>query len=94
MNTGSKYHLTRSMSKKGRSPDNSACEGFFGLIKNAIFYGRDWRGVSIDEFITLLNSYLHWFREKRIKQKLGYKSPIQYRASIGIPFILNRSLNC
>lgn len=89
-----KYHLTRSMSKKGCSPDNSACEGFFGLIKNAIFYGRDWRGVSIDEFITLLNNYLHWFREKRIKQKLGYKSPIQYRASIGIPFISNRSLNC
>lgn len=89
-----KYHLTRSMSKKGRSPDNSACEGFFGLIKNAIFYGRDWRGVSIDEFITLLNNYLHWFREKRIKQKLGYKSPIQYRASIGISFILNGSLNC
>ena len=89
-----KYHLTRSMSKKGCSPDNSACEGFFGLIKNAIFYGRDWRGVSIDEFITLLNNYLHWFREKRIKQKLGYKSPIQYRASIGISFILNGSLNC
>jgi len=26
--------LTRSMSRKGCSPDNSACEGFFGSIKN------------------------------------------------------------
>ena len=26
--------LTRSMSRKGCSPDNSACEGFFGRIKN------------------------------------------------------------
>ena len=26
--------LTRSMSKKGCSPDNSACEGFFGRLKN------------------------------------------------------------
>ena len=89
-----KYHLTRSMSQKGCSPDNSACEGFFGVIKNAIFYGRDWKGVSIDEFIKFLNDYIHWFREKRIKQKLGYKSPIQYRASIGIPFLQNRVLEC
>lgn len=89
-----KYHLTRSMSQKGCSPDNSACEGFFGVIKNAIFYGRDWKGISIDEFISFLNDYLHWFREKRIKQKLGFKSPIQYRASIGIPFHQNIALNC
>lgn len=32
--------LTRSMSKKGCSPDNSACEGFFGRLKNEIFYDR------------------------------------------------------
>lgn len=32
----------RSMSKKGCSPDNSACEGFFGRLKNEFFYGRDW----------------------------------------------------
>jgi probable transposase for insertion sequence element IS1353 len=54
-----KYHLTRSMSQKGCSPDNSACEGFLGVIKNAIFYGRNWKGVSIDEFIMVLNDYLH-----------------------------------
>ena len=32
--------LTRSMSKKGCSPDNSACEGFFGRLKNEMFYDR------------------------------------------------------
>ena len=30
--------LTRSMSKKGCSPDNAACEGFFGRLKNELFY--------------------------------------------------------
>lgn len=34
-----KARLTRSMSKKGCSPDNSACEGFFGRLKNEMFYG-------------------------------------------------------
>ncbi|WP_139796019.1 DDE-type integrase/transposase/recombinase [Clostridium acidisoli] len=29
-----KAGLTRSMSKKGCSPDNSACEGLFGRLKN------------------------------------------------------------
>ncbi len=83
------YGLTRSMSKKGCSPDNSACEGFFGILKNAMFYGRDWKDVSVKEFIVGLDDYLHWFREKRIKKKLGYKSPIDYRASLGIPFSMN-----
>ena len=33
------------MSKKGCSPDNSACEGFFGRLKNEFFYYRDWDGA-------------------------------------------------
>lgn len=88
-----KYHLIRSMSKKGCSPDNSACEGFFGVIKNAIFYGRNWNGVTVDAFISFLNDYLLWFREKRVKQILGYNSPIAYRAAIGIPFVADRTLS-
>lgn len=32
--------FARSMSKKGCSPDNSACEGLFGRMKNEMFYGR------------------------------------------------------
>jgi len=50
--------LTRSMSKKGCTPDNAACEGFFGRIKNEMFYGRFWFGISLDEFINTLDSYL------------------------------------
>lgn len=35
-----KAGLTRSMSKKGCSPDNAACEGFFGRLKNEMFNNR------------------------------------------------------
>lgn len=76
--------LTRSMSKKGCSPDNSACEGFFGRIKNEMFYCREWRGVSTEEFIAILDNYLHWYNEKRIKMSLGGMSPLEYRRHIGI----------
>ena len=50
-----KAGLVRSMSKKGYSPDNSACEGFFGRLKNEMFYGESWKNVSIDDFITILD---------------------------------------
>ena len=76
--------LTRSMSKKGCSPDNSACEGFFGRLKNEMFYGQVWKDVSIDEFIIILDEYIHWYSEKRIKLSLGGMSPLQYRRSLGL----------
>ena len=47
--------LICSMSKKGCSPDNSACEGFFGRLKNEMFYGLSWQDASIDEFIKILD---------------------------------------
>ncbi len=76
--------LTRSMSKKGCSPDNSACEGFFGRLKNEMFYGHSWKDVTIEEFIRILDDYIHWYAEKRIKLSLGGMSPIQYRMSLGL----------
>ena len=50
--------LVRSMSKKGCPPDNSACEGFFGRLKNEMFYCRTWVNVSSNEFIKILGEYL------------------------------------
>lgn len=79
-----KAGLTRSMSKKGCSPDNSACEGVFGRIKNEMFYNTDWTGISISDFIEILNNYLVWYNEVRIKKSLGYKSPMEYRRSLGL----------
>lgn len=76
--------LTRSMSKKGCSPDNAACEGFFGRLKNEMFYGRSWMGVSIDAFIGELDAYIRWYNEKRIKLSLGGMSPLEYRRSLGL----------
>ena len=76
--------LIRSMSKKGCSPDNSACEGFFGRLKNEMFYNRSWRGVTIEEFIKKLDAYLHWYNEDRIKESLNWMSPLEYRRSLGL----------
>lgn len=65
-----KAELTRPMSKKGCSPDNSACEGFFGRLKNEMFYSYSWTGIKIDQFIEQLDTYIRWYGEKRIKLSL------------------------
>lgn len=79
-----KAGLTRSMSKKGCSPDNSACEGFFGRLKNEMFYGYSWQDVSIEQFIDAVDEYMHWYVEKRVKMSLGGLSPLEYRRKLGI----------
>jgi transposase-like protein len=53
-------------------------------LKMEMFYYRSWKGVSIDEFISILNGYLHWYNSKRIKKSLGFKSPMDYRRSLGL----------
>ena len=79
-----KAGLERSMSKKGCSPDNAACEDLFGRLKNEMFYCQDWTGVKISEFIDILNNYLLWYNTKRIKTSLGNMSPWEYRQSLGM----------
>ena len=76
--------LVRSMSRKGCSPDNARCEGFFGRLKTEFFYGRDWSEVTIEEFMGMLDAYLRWYRDVRIKSDLDYRSPMQYRRDLGL----------
>ena len=70
--------LTCSMFKKKCSPDSAACEGFFGRLKNEMFYGRSWIGVSPDDFAQELDDYINWYNRKRIKL-----SPMEYRQYLG-----------
>ena len=76
--------LIRSMSRKGCSPDNAACEGFFGRLKTELFYPRDWQSTTLEQFIQAVDTYLCWYNEKRIKISLGSLSPLEYRASLGL----------
>ena len=80
----SDVRLTRSMSRKACSPDNAACEGFFGRLKNELFYARNWMNTTIDEFTAELDAYIRWYNEARIKISLGSMSPLEHRKSLGI----------
>jgi transposase InsO family protein/transposase-like protein len=76
--------LIRSMSRKACSPDNAACEGFFGRLKNEFFYSHDWLSTTIEEFVAALDAYMRWYNEARIKISLGSRSPVEHRRNLGI----------
>ena len=58
INRMNKAKLIRSMSRKGCTPDNAACEAFFGRLKKEMFYFHSWNGVSLKEFIDILDDYI------------------------------------
>ncbi|WP_244584573.1 IS3 family transposase, partial [Escherichia coli] len=64
-----------SMSRKGCSPDNAACEGFFGRLKTEMYYGRKWSGITPEKFMQHVDAYIRWYNERRIKLSLGAVSP-------------------
>ena len=41
-------------------------------------------GTTIEQFIEVVDSYIRWYNEKRIKISLGSLSPIEYRVSLGL----------
>ena len=69
--------IFQSMSRKGNCLDNSVMENFFGLIKQEIYYGVMY--YSFDELKLKIERYINYYNEQRIKEKLGWMSPVQYR---------------
>lgn len=38
---------------------------------------------SFEEFLKVVDDYMFYYNNKRIKQKTGWMSPIRYRESLG-----------
>lgn len=70
-------NVFQSMSRKGNCIDNSPMENFFGLLKQEMYYGEALR--TYEELKRDIESYIHYYNHKRIKQKLAGMSPVQYR---------------
>ncbi|QGQ47057.1 IS3 family transposase [Metabacillus sediminilitoris] len=67
----------QSMSRKGNCLDNSPMENFFGLMKQEMYYGEAL--CTFEELKQKIERYINYYNNKRIKQKLGGMSPVQYR---------------
>ena len=74
----SKHQIVRSMSKKGCTPDNAACEGFFGRMKNEMYYGKKWR--TTQELENAIAAYIEFYNNHRIKTSLNGLTIAKHRA--------------
>lgn len=72
--------IFQSMSRKGNCYDNSIMENFFGIMKQEMYYGMVY--YSYEELENAIRKYIAYYNEKRIKEKLGWLSPVQYRLSL------------
>lgn len=69
--------IFQSMSRKGTCLDNSVMENFFGLLKQEIYYGHTYH--SFEELEQAVRQYIEYYNNHRIKEKLGWLSPVEYR---------------
>ena len=60
--------VTRSMSRKGNSGDNAACECFFGQMKTEMYYPLNWD--STEELRQAIHTYIDSYNNHRIKMGL------------------------
>ena len=72
--------IFQSMSRKGNCHDNAPTENFFGLLKQEIYYGVTYN--SYEALKEAIEKYIKYYNEKRIKEKLGWLSPVQYRIKL------------
>ncbi len=69
--------IFQSMSRKGTCLDNSPMENFFGILKQEMYYGKVYK--SFNELEIAIEEYIYYYNNKRIKEKLNWRSPVNYR---------------
>ena len=65
------------MSRKGNCLDNSIMENFFSIIKQEMYNKKVF--YSFEELEQAIIEYIHYYNHKRIKEKLNFMSPVEYR---------------
>ncbi|GAA4293498.1 hypothetical protein GCM10023142_29630 [Anaerocolumna aminovalerica] len=80
IHTLQEHRIYQSMSRKGNCHDNSVMENFFGIMKQEMYYGEVY--YSYDELKDAIDKYIEYYNKKRIKEKLGWMSPVEYRLSL------------
>lgn len=69
--------IFQSISRKGTCLDNSPMENFFSILKQELYYGKVY--LSQNELRQSIENYIYYYNHYRIKEKLNWKSPVEFR---------------
>ena len=70
------HHMKHSMSRVAHCIDNGPMEGFWGILKREMYYGR--RFISKTDLTSAIESYIVYYNTKRIQRKLRLMTPAEY----------------
>ena len=84
-----KHNVTQSMSRKGNCIDNCIMESFFGVLKNEMFYDFEHTFKNFEDLKLAIDQYIHYYNYHRLKKRINYMSPVQYRRKICAEISLN-----
>ncbi|SHI77001.1 Integrase core domain-containing protein [Bacteroides stercorirosoris] len=65
------------MSRKDNCLDNAMAENIFGIMKSEFLYVEKFE--SVEDFVKVLEEYIEYYNNNRIKSRLKGRSPMQYR---------------
>lgn len=71
------HKIFQSMSRKANCLGNSPMENFFSLLKQEIYYGKVYH--SFEELKIEIERFVTYYNNERMKERLGYMSPVEYR---------------
>jgi len=69
--------IRQSFSRKGNCMDNSLMENFFGIMKNEMYYGYEFK--TINDLRFAMEEYIRYYNCERINAKRKGLSPLEYR---------------
>ena len=67
--------MTQSMSRVGCCIDNGPMEGFWGIIKREIYYGRKF--TSREELAQVITDYIDYYNNRRYQRRLFTLAPME-----------------
>ena len=68
--------MTQSMSRVARCIDNGPMEGFWGLMKQEMYYGKKYK--TKEELMLAIEKYIDYYTNKRVQRNLGVLTPLEF----------------
>ena len=68
--------MTQSMSRVARCIDNGPMEGFWGLMKREMYYGKKYK--TKEELMLAIEKYMDYYTNKRVQRNLGVLTPLEF----------------
>jgi putative transposase len=72
--------MTQSMSRVAHCIDNGPMEGFWGIMKREMYYGKKF--ATMDALVKAINDYMDYYTNKRVQRKLGVLTPKEFHDKV------------